>query len=66
MLEVRDGPIDIAPQTDGPLMVRGNIEIISGSGRMVARMSAARLCRCGRSRNKPFCDGSHVKAGFKS
>jgi CDGSH-type Zn-finger protein/uncharacterized Fe-S cluster protein YjdI len=66
MLEVRDGPIDIAPQTDGPLMVRGNMEFISGTGRMFARLSAARLCRCGHSQNKPFCDGTHAKVGFKS
>jgi CDGSH-type Zn-finger protein/uncharacterized Fe-S cluster protein YjdI len=66
MLEVRDGAIDIAPQLDGPLAVRGNLEIISGTGRMVARMEAARLCRCGQSRNKPFCDNSHIAAGFKS
>lgn len=66
MLAVRDGPIDIAPQVDGPLMVRGNMEIISGTGRMVARLTAARFCRCGHSKNKPFCDGSHVAAGFKS
>lgn len=66
MLEVRDGPIDIAPQTDGPLMVRGNIEIVSGTGRVVARMNAARFCRCGHSQNKPFCDGTHAKIGFKS
>ena len=66
MLAVRDGPIEIAPQADGPLMVRGNMEIISGTGRMVARMQAARFCRCGHSQNKPFCDGSHVKAGFRS
>lgn len=66
MLAVRDGPIDITPQVDGPLMVRGNMEIISGTGRMVARLTAARFCRCGHSQNKPFCDGSHVKAGFKS
>jgi len=66
MLAVRDGPIDIAPQTDGPLMVRGNMEFISGTGRMFARMNAARLCRCGYSQNKPFCDGTHAKIGFKS
>jgi len=66
MLAVRDGHIDIAPQIDGPLAVRGNIEIVSGTGRVVARMEAARLCRCGQSRNKPFCDGSHIAAGFKS
>ncbi len=66
MLAARDGPIDIAPQTDGPLMVRGNIEIVSGTGRMVARMTAARFCRCGHSQNKPFCDGTHARIGFKS
>jgi len=46
--------------------VRGNLEVMAGTGRMVARVTACRLCRCGHSQNKPFCDGSHVKAGFKS
>ena len=66
MLEVRDGPIEIAPQLDGPLMVRGNMEIIASTGRMVARVKAARFCRCGHSNTKPFCDGTHAKVGFKS
>lgn len=66
MLDVRDGPVEIAPQLDGPLMVRGNMEIIASTGRMVARMTAARLCRCGHSNTKPFCDGTHAKIGFKS
>ncbi len=62
----RDGPIAIAPQTDGPLAVRGNLEIISGTGRVVARVESARLCRCGASGSKPFCDGSHARVGFRS
>jgi CDGSH-type Zn-finger protein/uncharacterized Fe-S cluster protein YjdI len=66
MLEVRDGPLAIEPQTDGPLQVRGNLEITSGTGRVVARVQQARLCRCGGSANKPFCDGTHAKIGFKS
>ncbi|MGQ0532882.1 MAG: ferritin-like domain-containing protein [Caulobacteraceae bacterium] len=66
MLKVRDGAIEIAPALDGPLMVRGNMEIISGTGRVVARMQAARFCRCGHSNTKPFCDGTHAKVGFKS
>jgi CDGSH-type Zn-finger protein/uncharacterized Fe-S cluster protein YjdI len=66
MLVVRDGPIDIAPQLDGPLMVRGNMEIIASTGRVVARTTAARFCRCGHSNTKPFCDNTHAKVGFKS
>jgi CDGSH-type Zn-finger protein/uncharacterized Fe-S cluster protein YjdI len=66
MLEVRDGPLAIEPQTDGPLQVRGNLEITSGTGRVVARVEQARLCRCGGSSNKPFCDGTHARIGFKS
>jgi len=66
MLEIRDGPIEITPTLDGPYMVRGNMEIISGTGRVVARQQAARLCRCGHSNTKPFCDGTHAKVGFKS
>jgi len=64
MLPVRDGPLEIEPQVNGPLSVRGNLEIVSGTGRMVARVTSARLCRCGGSANKPFCDGTHARIGF--
>jgi CDGSH-type Zn-finger protein/uncharacterized Fe-S cluster protein YjdI len=66
MLAVRDGPLEVTPLTDGPLQVRGNMEIISGTGRVVARLESARLCRCGGSATKPFCDGTHAKIGFRS
>ena len=66
MLPVRDGPLAIDPQLDGPLQVRGNVEIISGTGRVVARLTSATLCRCGGSNTKPFCDGSHARNGFRS
>jgi CDGSH-type Zn-finger protein/uncharacterized Fe-S cluster protein YjdI len=66
MLQARDGVLAIDPQTDGPLRLRGNLEITSGTGRVVARVTQARLCRCGGSANKPFCDGTHAKIGFRS
>jgi CDGSH-type Zn-finger protein/uncharacterized Fe-S cluster protein YjdI len=66
MLPVRDGVLAIDPELNGPLAVRGNLEITSGTGRVVARVTSARLCRCGGSANKPFCDGTHAKIGFKS
>ena len=66
MLPVRDGRLAIDPQLDGPLRVRGNLEIISGTGRVVTRLTSATLCRCGGSNTKPFCDGSHARNGFRS
>jgi len=66
MLTTRDGVLAIDPQTNGPLKVRGNLEILSGTGRAVARVTSAYLCRCGGSANKPFCDGTHAKIGFRS
>ncbi len=66
MLPVRDGTLSIDAQPDGPLQVRGNLEITSGTGRVVARLTAARLCRCGGSANKPYCDGTHARIGFHS
>jgi CDGSH-type Zn-finger protein/uncharacterized Fe-S cluster protein YjdI len=65
-LPVRDGVLAIDPQPNGPLAVRGNLEIVSGTGRVVARVTSARLCRCGGSASKPFCDGTHAKIGFRS
>jgi CDGSH-type Zn-finger protein/uncharacterized Fe-S cluster protein YjdI len=66
MLSVRDGALAIDPETDGPLQIRGNLEITSGTGRVVARVTSARLCRCGGSATKPFCDGTHARIGFTS
>jgi CDGSH-type Zn-finger protein/uncharacterized Fe-S cluster protein YjdI len=63
---VRNGVLAIDPQLNGPLSIRGNLEITSGTGRVVSRVTAAKLCRCGGSATKPFCDGTHAKIGFKS
>ena len=64
MLPIRNGPLEIDPEVNGPLQIRGNLEVTSGTGRMVARATSVRLCRCGASNNKPFCDGSHARVGF--
>lgn len=63
-LELRDGPVDVQPQVNGPLKLVGNLEIVSGTGRTVNRVTQTWLCRCGQSKNKPYCDGSHKAAGF--
>jgi CDGSH-type Zn-finger protein len=55
----------IAVSQDGPLWVRGGIEVRSDDGSTYEVRNRITLCRCGRSRNKPFCDGSHDKVGFR-
>ena len=65
-LAVRGGRLDIRPVPDGPLGVKGPLELCSGTGRTIDRKTDMYLCRCGGSNNKPFCDGSHKKIGFKA
>lgn len=65
-LAQRDGPLAVEPVRNGPLHVSGNLEVISGTGKTINRATDVWLCRCGHSQNKPYCDGSHTKVGFKS
>jgi CDGSH-type Zn-finger protein/uncharacterized Fe-S cluster protein YjdI len=65
-LAQRGGPLAVTPLPNGPLQFAGNVEICSGTGRTVLRTESARLCRCGGSSTKPFCDGSHARIGFRS
>ena len=64
------GPQEQAPEQttiqatpDGPLYVRGDLKIID-QDRSIRKLKRAALCRCGHSRNKPFCDGSHWEVDF--
>jgi CDGSH-type Zn-finger protein len=65
-LEERGGPLKVSPTTNGPLQLNGSVEICTGTGRTIMRTENARLCRCGASATKPFCDGSHLTVGFRS
>jgi CDGSH-type Zn-finger protein/uncharacterized Fe-S cluster protein YjdI len=63
-LVVRDGAVKLTPRKNGPLLVEGNLEVVSGTGRTINRLSSTAFCRCGQSSNKPYCDGTHAKVGF--
>jgi len=52
--------VDTAKRVDGPLWVRGGIPVVSADGGAYEVRNRVTLCRCGRSSNKPFCDGSHA------
>lgn len=56
---------DVAVQQDGPLFVRGSVRIVAADGRVVRQDTRLALCRCGASSNKPYCDDSHYRIGFK-
>ncbi len=54
--------IEYPPRAEhGPLWVRGGIPIKSSDGKQYEIRNRVTLCRCGRSENKPFCDGSHIE-----
>ncbi len=49
---------------NGPLLVKGTIEVKSHDGTVETKEKMAAFCRCGATQNKPYCDGSHKGAGF--
>ena len=65
-LETSGGKLTVSQVRDGPIMVSGNVVLKAGSGRVAWSGKKVALCRCGASKNKPFCDGSHNAIGFKS
>ena len=65
-LAQRNGALEVTPLPNGPLQVKGSLEIVSGTGRTLNRVSESFLCRCGASENKPYCDGSHKTIDFKT
>lgn len=56
---------EIAVVDDGPLWVRGGIAVEAADGVRYEVRNRVALCRCGHSKNKPFCDGSHVRTKFR-
>ncbi|MEP6827510.1 MAG: CDGSH iron-sulfur domain-containing protein, partial [Aestuariivirga sp.] len=65
-LEIRNGPLVVVPTLDGPLHISGNLEVVTGTGKTINKVKDTWLCRCGASKNKPYCDSSHKAIGFKS
>lgn len=57
----------ITPYRDGPLLVRGTFTLLGASGEVLTpRRETVALCRCGRSKLRPFCDGTHKLSGFSA
>jgi CDGSH-type Zn-finger protein len=61
--------IIIQCRENGPLLVQGPVRIVDHLGNefvIPAGKPTVALCRCGQSKNKPFCDGSHKACGFQA
>lgn len=65
-LAATGGPLTVKPMPNGALRIAGNLSLRAATGRLAWQGSEIYLCRCGASKNKPFCDGSHRDAGFSS
>lgn len=62
-----DPHVTITPYPDGPLIVRGPVEIVDDHGEPIERhRRTVALCRCGASAIKPWCDGTHKISGFRT
>ena len=63
----RQSEILITPYRDGPLLVRGPVRLVDLAGHEIKRRrDPIALCRCGKSRLRPFCDGTHKLVGFRA
>jgi CDGSH-type Zn-finger protein len=57
----------ITPYRDGPLVIRGPFRFQDQDGNdIVVERQTVALCRCGKSRTRPLCDGTHKLIGFKA
>ena len=57
----------ITPYRDGPLLVRGPVRIQDQDGaEIVVERAVVALCRCGKSRSRPLCDGTHKLIHFQA
>lgn len=64
--EEPDPRTTVEPRPNGPLFVRGDIDVVDTEGNLSRHATRVAFCRCGGSENKPFCDGTHRRIGFRA
>ncbi len=66
-IKIEFADVEITPYPDGPYLLRGDFRILDEDGEPVdPHRRVVAICRCGHSRNKPFCDGTHKLTGFRA
>lgn len=56
--------VKIRVKANGPLLIEGSSVVFGIDGKMLREGAKLSLCRCGLSKNRPFCDGAHKKQGW--
>jgi CDGSH-type Zn-finger protein len=64
-MEERDKNVEFHVVAGGPMHVKGRFTLIEQDGKKTEIEEEAWFCRCGASKNKPFCDGSHKTYGMR-
>ena len=63
--QIKNMNTEVELMKNGPLLVKGNVDIKSHDGTVVTKEKMTAFCRCGASANKPYCDGKHKQVGFE-
>ena len=58
--------VRIRIKPNGSIRVSGTVDIVDAEGNILETKTDFSLCRCGHSKDKPWCDGSHKEAGFQA
>jgi len=64
-MENKEKKTEVVALENGPFLIKGGFKIADAKGNEIKATDPAYLCRCGQSKNKPFCDGMHREIGFK-
>lgn len=64
-MENKNNLVVLKETAGGPLIATGTFKVIKKDGSEEMVTGPRGLCRCGHSKNKPFCDGSHVRVKFE-
>jgi uncharacterized Fe-S cluster protein YjdI len=59
-------PVRITARRNASLLIEGSFKVMDADGNVLREGERCSLCRCGHSKNKPFCDASHKECGWKS
>jgi CDGSH-type Zn-finger protein len=64
-MENQKNSIECTVLDNGPYIIKGDFKMTDAQGNEIRVTNPSYLCRCGHSKNKPFCDGMHKEKGFK-